>query len=1410
MTHRLISLATAALCALTTSAATDDKTPTMGWSSWNTYRVNINDSLIMRQADAMVATGLKDAGYTYINIDDGYFGGRDNSGRLLIHPTRFPKGLRPVVDHIHGLGLKAGIYSDAGRNTCGNYYDRDTIAAGVGLYGHDRDDARFFFKDLGFDYIKVDFCGGSAHQNHEGLALDERQRYSEIAKAIRSTGRKDVRLNVCRWNYPGTWVSDVASSWRISQDIHPRWSSVKDIISQNMYLSAYCHDGRYNDMDMLEVGRGMTQEEDMTHFGMWCIMSSPLLIGCDLTAISPATLTLLKNPELIALARDPLHLQAYPAVLTDDGCRILVKDILRLEGDTRAVAFYNPTDQPHNVSLDFADVDLDGDVRVRDLFARKDTGTHTGGMAVELPPHATRIFTLKASRRLPRRLYEAETAYISDYQELDNHRALLTGVYEDDPECSGGAKASWLGGKPENDLIWRNVMADRAGDYRLEITAMTKHKASLTVSVNGRDRGELIFPYGCTRSITVRLRKGINIVRLHNDTARMPDIDCMTVIPTDRDTRPSIKTDHLTVEKRKNLLGCDLRVPRFGWQIKSDKNNVRQESYRILVSSTSEKATALEGDVWDSGTVMSDSSQWVGYKGIPLKPDTRYHWRVKVITDQGESPWSAPSMWSTGIMDPSGQGAIWIGLDSLMDGDSQTRHSRLRARYLRKEFKATKPVARATAHICGLGFYNLFVNGSRVGDDALTPAPTDFTRSVIYNTYDVTQLIGDTNAIAVTLAPGDYYAMAQNHETNVRTTYGFPKMWMRLMLEYADGTSECIVSDESWRLSADGAIRYSNIYDGEMYDAGKEHKGMASPGFDDSSWMEAKAVMPPGGALTGNITPAMSAYRTEKPHAIRRTLRGWLVDFGTNNAGQLELSLRPAAGDTVTIRYAEMTEPGDTSLYRANLRSAESTDRFVGDGHRHTWHAEFVWHGFRYAEITPHDAVDPSSVSRCLVADRMDDRGTAIEFRSGDDIPEKVLANARRGIRSNYKGMPVDCPQRDERMPWLGDRTTGALGESFMMDNHALYSKWMKDIRECQRDNGAISDVAPAYWRLYNTNVTWPAALPMICDMLYRQYGDLRPMTQSYGAISRWLRYIKNKSGKDSLLTYDRYGDWCVPPESPDLIHSKDSTRITDGTLIASCYYSYICSLMEHYASLTGNGESGRYFANEAASTRKAINRKFLHDGTYSNSTVTANLLPLAMGIVPEEKEPQVRGRLVRTIEKDNDCHISAGVIGIQWLMRYLSGIGRGDLAWKIASTDSYPGWGYMVRKGATTIWELWNGDTANPAMNSANHVMLLGDLLPWCYENLGGIKSSEDAPGFRDITLRPDFSVKALDGVSASHPSPYGIIRSRWEIADGILTWDVEIPANCTASLHMPDGEIRRIGSGRHTLTAPCTTPRR
>ena len=547
------------MAAMTTAHAQEG--PTMGWSSWNTFGVNINENVIKQQANAMVSRGLKDVGYDHVNIDDGYFGGRDKTtGKLLIHPTRFPNGLKPIVEHIHGKGLKAGIYSDAGRNTCGSMFNGDATGKGVGMYEHDQQDADLFFNELGFDFIKVDFCGGSYYHNEDHLVLDEQARYEAIAAAIKNTGRTDVRMNACRWAYPGTWVDGAAFSWRTTGDINDSWASVKSILAENLYMSAYCSKGHYNDMDMLEVGRSMKPEEDKTHFGMWCIMNSPLLIGCNLSNIKSAALTLLKNTELIALNQDTLYQQAYVAACIDS-CHVLVKDLEVKYGNKRACAVLNVSDVAKTVKVKFSDIDLGGKVKLRDVFGKKDVGEFEEEYEVSLPAHATRIYVAVAEQRLERVRYEAEAGYIPVYQEIKNNQSEKTGMYEASTICSGGYKANWLGARTANSLQWRNVYSKNGGAYKLTIAYISGETRSFSVSVNGQKVQTLSslntgsWNKVGKRTINIELEPGENTISLWNASSWMPDIDYIDVVPDETARVETVPAEQKNRNARYDLQG---------------------------------------------------------------------------------------------------------------------------------------------------------------------------------------------------------------------------------------------------------------------------------------------------------------------------------------------------------------------------------------------------------------------------------------------------------------------------------------------------------------------------------------------------------------------------------------------------------------------------------------------------------------------------------------------------------------------------------------------------------------------------------------------------------------------------------------------------------------------------------------
>ena len=529
--------------------AANPLTPLMGWSSWNTFALDISEEIIVGVAQTMATNGLKAAGYVYVNIDDGFFDGHGADGRLRMHPQRFPNGMKGTVDGIHALGMKAGTYSDAGANTCGSY-GGDKSGIGAGLYGHDAADCELHFNELGFDFIKVDYCGGRK------LKLEERARYTEIANAIKATGRKDVRFNICRWAFPGTWAAEIAGSWRTTCDIRASWKSVRNIIAENLYLSAYASPGHFNDLDMLEVGQikgavtsafgtsgdiGLTRDEEVTHFGMWCILSSPLVLGNDVRIIQPETLKLVTNPYLVRMNQDPLGLQAYVAA-RDGEAYTLVKDAGTRFGTTRYVALYNAEDAEHEFTVRAKTLDLGGKVALFDLVERTDAGTFENEIRVKVRPHASKFYLMKAERRLERELYEAETAYLTDYSELDGTpygstescRKQGRAYYEAVTNASGGMAVVNLGRRETNDLIWRNVHVAVSGQRRLVFRCSSPEERTFFVHIDGGRKMPLVVPATDGEFVevplSVELAAGLHTIRLSNAAAPMPDVDFMRML----------------------------------------------------------------------------------------------------------------------------------------------------------------------------------------------------------------------------------------------------------------------------------------------------------------------------------------------------------------------------------------------------------------------------------------------------------------------------------------------------------------------------------------------------------------------------------------------------------------------------------------------------------------------------------------------------------------------------------------------------------------------------------------------------------------------------------------------------------------------------------------------------------------
>ena len=870
----------------------------------------------------------------------------------------------------------------------------------------------------------------------------------------------------------------------------------------------------------------------------------------------------------------------------------------------------------------------------------------------------------------------------------------------------------------------------------------------------------------------------------------------------------------LKTENLANPMGLDTTVPRFSWKINASERNLVQTSYQILVASSKVLLDRNEGDLWNSGEVQSADQLWIPYKGTKLISNQRAYWKVRIVTNKGRSDWSAAQSFSVGLLNETKWKGQWIGLEGLQPGEQTGLHTRLAARYLRKDYQLSKAVKRATAYVAGLGLYQFYVNGWKLGDDqVLTPVPSDYRKTIYYNTYDITPLLAKDNALGIVLGNGRYFPMRQEKAYKA-PVFGFPTCRINVIIEYEDGTTDTWFTDQTWKITTEGPIRSNNEYDGEEYDARLELGGWSVFGYDDHSWRKAERSALPEGTLRGQMTPNMveEAYGyplTIKPLEDGRTI----IDFGQNMAGWIGFRPKGNKGDTIRVKYAERLNE-DGTLYLANLRNALSEDIYVCNGKENgsvLWRPVFSYHGFRYAMVTGLKNAKREDFMAYTVNDPMTKTGA---LSTSDTILNKVVRNAWWGIKSNYKGMPVDCPQRNERQPWLGDRASGCWGESFLFDNERLYAKWMKDLVDGQRADGAFSNVTPSFWNYFDDNMTWPSVFPFACDMLYEQFGNKQPIIDAYPSIKKWLYHMLEEYEVDGIITKDKYGDWCMPPEKLELIHSQDPARQTDGQLISTAYGIKILQLMEKFARMQGLTEDAKVWNEADARLKNAFNKKFLtyKPGTsvrpghvlypdsifYGNNTATANLLPLAFGIVPENAKEEVVKNLITNIMTVGNGHITTGIIGASWLMRGLSDNGFADVAWLLATNKTYPSWGYMAENGATTIWELWNGDKANPAMNSGNHVMLLGDLLTWCYQYLGGIRALE--PGYKRIELKPSFEIQDCFSIDASFDSPYGKIGSKWNKTLENVHWEVSIPANTMATIHFPDGHQENVGSGDYT----------
>jgi alpha-L-rhamnosidase len=881
----------------------------------------------------------------------------------------------------------------------------------------------------------------------------------------------------------------------------------------------------------------------------------------------------------------------------------------------------------------------------------------------------------------------------------------------------------------------------------------------------------------------------------------------LMVLSCDNERDCGITIHDLRCEYRMNPLGIEAREPRLSWILESNERVEKQTAYHILVASSSERLDKNTGDLWDTGKVESDQSTHVAYNGKPLQSRIQCFWKVMVWNKDGEpSTWSQVKIWSMGLLNKEDFSAQWISTTPRKAVVGRSEEVPV-ARYLRHEFTLNKNrVKQARVYVSGLGYYELFINGSRIGDHLLDPATRNFYKQSPYISYEVTENIqAGGNALGIILGNG-FFAGQSSWLRN----YGAPMLLLQLEIDYDDGSRQTIVSDKNWKVTDNGPIRTNSPYHGETYDARMEMPNWNKVGFDDMEWEKVELVKPVSDRLVSAAgIPPIRVTGKRQPVKISQPEKDvWVFDMGQNLVGVGRLKVKGVAGTKIKMHFAESLYPNGMIDVR-NLRSAACTDHYIlkGTGNYETYTPAFTYHGFRFVEVTGMPEEPTKETLTALIMNT--DLPHSGDFQCSDPTLTQIFKNAHWGIRGNYTAMPTDCPQRDERHGWLGDRGAEQKGESFLFDNITLYEKWMEDIRDEQSPDGNLASVAPInYGGAQGANLTWPGCCVLFPFNLYLQYGDSRAIAKQYDSIKRWMTFM-SQYVKDGIIAQDQFGDWCSPPESKELIHTKQEWRKTPKEILATTYYYYILNLQARFAEILDKPEDKQTFLKEAAIIYKSFNDKLydIKGGFYGNGSQTSQVLPLYFGLVPEKNHQIVVDYLANHIKNKTDGHIGTGLIGGQWLMRTLSDNGHIDIAYRIATHRDYPSWGYMIENGATTIWELWNGNSANPAMNSRNHVMLLGDLLIWKYEYLAGIKADQGNPGFKHIIMKPNL-VDGLKWVNAYYNSVRGMIISNWKIQDNKFVWELEVPCNASATVYIPASkDLNVLESGIPTTEAEGVT---
>ncbi|MCX6897136.1 MAG: glycoside hydrolase family 78 protein [Verrucomicrobia bacterium] len=833
-----------------------------------------------------------------------------------------------------------------------------------------------------------------------------------------------------------------------------------------------------------------------------------------------------------------------------------------------------------------------------------------------------------------------------------------------------------------------------------------------------------------------------------------------------------VKLTNLRCEYLSNPLGLDVPQPRLSWALESVARAQKQTAYRVLVASDLGDLAKDKGDLWDSGKVASDESGHIEYAGKPLASGAEVFWKVRVWDRDGhESAWSQPAVWSMGLLKPGDWKGKWIGSPTAAESGAKNKKEEP-APMFRKAFCIEKPVRRATAYICGLGYYELRLNGKKVGDSVLDPAFTRYDRRALYVTHDVTaQLARGTNAVGVILGNGWFnYTVDAAWYFDEAAWRAWPKMILQLVIEFTDKTTQTIVSDGTWKFATSPIISNA-LLNGETYDARLERPRWDTTACDDKNWMAAKVVEAPKGVLSAQMTQPIRATQELKTVKLTQPKPGVFVfDIGQNIAGVAQLLVRGPAGTTVTLMYGESLNADgtvDQKKIKEHTYDGEfQVDRYIlkGTG-TEVWRPRFVYSGFRYVQVNGFPGKPtPASLSALVVHTDLESTGN---FECSNELLNDIQRCTRWSYVNNFHGHPTDCPQR-EKNGWTGDAHLAAEAGLYNFEPSASYTKWMRDFHDEQRPTGELPGIVPTggWGYKWGNGPAWDSAYVLIPWYLHQYRGDRRILAEHYDRLKLYVDYLTSRA-KEGVVSIG-LGDWCP---------AKTKTPVN---ITSTGYYYADAMIVSKIAAMLGKKDDAVRYAALAADIKKAFNQAFFNPKTkqYGGGTQTALSCALYQGLVEPQYVAGVVSNLVANVAAQKG-HLDCGILGAKYLLHALTDNGRADVAYTVATQTTAPSWGNWIKRGATTLWEDWEGKS------SLNHIMF-GDISAWFYETLAGIRPDPSAPGFRKIIIRPAV-VGDLKWVRASHDSLHGRIVSDWKHEREKLVLDVTIPANTTATVFIP-----------------------